>query len=185
MNDHDQEDEITQSLPNEDAVSQSLKDSPHENEALEARARDFESKYLRTYADFENYRKRVSKEKDEVAQAVSERILREVLEVKDHLELALSHGKDKEGSPELVSLRQGVELTLRQLQSFLSKSGVEEVKAQGEKFDPAIHEAIQQDETAEVAPGAVSRVFQKGYRMNGRLLRPARVSVAKEAMGRA
>ncbi len=183
MNEHDQEDEITQSLPDEDAGSP--KDASNGNDTLEARCRELESKYLRTYADFENYRKRVSKEKDDVAQAVSERLLREVLEVKDHLELALSHGKEQTASSDVSGLRQGIELTLRQLQSFLSKSGVEEVRALGEKFDPALHEAIQQEESATVAPGGVSRVFQKGYRMNGRLLRPARVSVASETSGRA
>ena len=166
MTEHDQEEEITQSLPEEEAT----KDA-----GLEARLKESEAKYLRTYADFENYRKRVAKEREEVAQAVSERLLREILEVKDHLELALSHGQ----TTDVANLRQGVELTLRQLQTFISKSGVEEVKAEGQKFDPTVHEAIQQEESASVPSGAVGRVFQKGYRMNGRLLRAARVSVGK------
>lgn len=169
------EDEITQSVP-EDEVAEEA-GSPQED--WEAKAKELAEKYLRTYADFENYRKRVAKEKEEVRQATSELLLRELVEVKDHLELALSHARES-ASPELKSLREGVQLTLKQLQNFLKKFGVEEIQALGEPFNPAYHEAIHQEESQEYAPGSVVHVYQKGYLLNGRLLRPARVTVAKE-----
>jgi molecular chaperone GrpE len=161
------DDEVTQSSAVEDV-------SPD----LEKKVKELEEKYLRTYADFENYRKRASKEKEEVRQSTSELLLRELLEVKDHLELALSHSTQTQAAPEFRTLRDGVHLTLKQLENFLKKFGVEEVHPLGENFNPAFHEAIQQEESREYAPGAVVRVYQKGYLMKGRLLRAARVAVA-------
>jgi len=169
----DNEEEITQTTSQDEVAI------PSENEVLEHKVKELEQKYLRTYADFENYRKRVAKEKEEVRQSTSELLLRELLEVKDHLEMALSHAKETSVSPELKSLREGVGLTLKQLQNFLKKFGVDEINPLGEPFNPEFHEAIQQEAVAGFAPGAVSRVFQKGYVMNGRLLRPARVAVAQ------
>lgn len=143
-----------------------------------AKVKELEEKYLRTYADFDNYRKRVAKEKEEVRQSTSELLLREMLEVKDHLELALSHARETQGGAELKTLKEGVDLTLKQLQNFLKKFGVEEVKALGEPFNPALHEAIHQEASRDYKPGTVVHVYQKGYVMNGRLLRAARVTVA-------
>jgi molecular chaperone GrpE len=168
----DSEDEITQTTPHEEV------------DPAAAKLKQMEEKYLRTYADFENYRKRVAKEKEEVRQATSELLIRELLDVKDHLELALSHAREVSGSPELKGLREGVELTLKQLQTFLKKFGVDEVKALGEPFNPAFHEAIHQEENRDYEPGSVVHVYQKGYVMNGRLLRAARVTVAAEKSGR-
>jgi len=165
------DEEITQNFAEEEVSSPS---------ALETKVKELEEKYLRTYADFENYRKRVAKEKEEVRQSTSELLLRELLEVKDHLELALSHSNETQTSPEFKTLRDGVQLTLKQLQNFLKKFAVEEVHPLGEPFNPAFHEAVQQEESLVYAPGSVVRVYQKGYLMNGRLLRPARVAVSKE-----
>lgn len=167
------EDEITQSVPEDDMDGA--------KGALEAKVKELEEKYLRTYADFENYRKRVAKEKEEVRQATSELLLRELLEVKDHLELAISHSNETKASPEFKTLRDGVQLTLKQLENFLKKFGVEEINPLGDPFNPAFHEAIQQEESRDYAPGSVVRVYQKGYLLNGRLLRAARVTVASAA----
>jgi molecular chaperone GrpE len=169
---NEKEDEITQTTPKE-----VLEELDQNAEKL----RELEEKYLRTYADFENYRKRVAKEKEEVRQSTSELLLRELLEVKDHLELALSHSREAPVSPELKTLREGVDLTLKQMQNFLKKFDVEEVKALGDPFNPALHEAIHQEASREYAPGSVIHVYQKGYVRNGRLLRAARVTVASDA----
>lgn len=171
----DGEEEVTQTTPKSEIGGAS------EADETAAKLKAMEDKFLRTYADFENYRKRVAKEKEEARQSTAEILLREMLEVKDHLELALSHAKESQGSPEFKSLREGVDLTLKQLQNFLKKNGVEEVKALGEPFNPAVHEAIQQEASREYAPGSVVRVYQKGYILNGRLLRAARVAVASES----
>ncbi len=161
----EQEDEITETLP-EEAVR---------IDTLGIKLKETEDKYLRACADLENYRKRVAREKEELSLATSERLLRELLDVKDHLELALTHAQE---SAEVKGLREGVQLTLKQLAKFLEKFEVKELAALGEMFDPAFHEAIHQEESAEYKPGAVVHVYQKGYLFHGRLLRPARVTVA-------
>ena len=161
------EEEITQLTPEEESQVQEL----------ERKFKEMEDKYLRACADFENYRKRAVKEKEELARLTTEKLLRELLEVKDHLEMALDHAKD---ATEVKGLREGVTLTLKQLNKFLEKFGVKEIEALGENFDPAFHEAIQQTESSEYKPGAVVQVFQKGYLYHGRLLRAARVTVAAE-----
>ncbi len=171
----DAEDEITQATPDEEVAEELKGGTSQKIQELEQKLKETEDRYLRLHADFDNYRKRIQKEKDEITYATSERLLRELLEVKDHLELALSHS---EGAVDVKNLREGVDLTLKQLNAFLKKFGVEEVKALGENFNPAFHEAIQQEESVEYKEGAVARVYQKGYLLNGRLLRAARVSVA-------
>lgn len=163
------EDEITQLTPEEEV-------------SLEKKLKEMEDKYLRTYADFENYRKRVSKEKEEIVLMTSENLLKELLEVKDHLELALSHSKE---APEAKGLREGVDLTLKQLGKFLEKFGVTEIEPLGEKFDPAFHEAIHEEVSLEYQPGMIVHVYQKGYLFHGRLLRAARVTVASAQSPRA
>lgn len=160
------EDEITESVP---SARPAVID-------LEAKVKELEDKYLRTYADFENYRKRAAKEKEELIQFASERLLRELLDVKDHLEKALEHATE---ALNIKPLREGVQLTLKQLVQFLEKFGVQELSALGEVFDPAKHEAVHQEESVEFKSGTVVHEYQKGYLVNGRLLRPARVAVAK------
>ncbi len=165
---NENEEEITQALPEKEV---------EETEDLALKIKEMEDKYLRTFADFENYRKRVAKEKEEVSQATSRRLLREILEVKDHLESGLAHSEE---ATELKAkgLREGVFLTLKQLTNFLDRYGVKEIDPLGEPFDPAFHEAIQQQESAEHQPGTVVQVFQKGYLFQQSLLRPARVVVS-------
>ena len=181
---NDTDDEITQTVP-EDSLEggeKVVEEDPLEK--AQAQLKETQDKYLRTYADFENYRKRVSKEKEDLAFMTSERILREILDVKDHLELALAHSESSSKNPqanasaEMKTLKEGVTLTLRQMEKFLEQFGVKEAKALGEVFNPNYHEAIQQEESHEYKPGVVSRVYQKGYLLRDRLLRAARVVVA-------
>ncbi len=129
--------------------------------------------YLRKLADFENYRKRQEREMTEFRQFASADILRDCLPVLDNLERAVaapSGGED--------SVRAGVDLVLRQFRDVLARHGLEEVDPEGEAFDPALHEAIQRRESPDVEDNIVVEVFQKGYVLNGRLLRPAMVVVA-------
>lgn len=171
----DSEDEITQLTPEEEIKEERPAGEAGRIGELEAKLRETEDKYLRAYADFENYKKRVLKEKEELALYTSEKLLRELLEVKDHLELALSHARE---AADVKGLREGVTLTLKQLGKFLEKFGVKEIQPLGEPFDPAFHEAIHQEESAEYKPGTVVHVYQKGYLFHERLLRAARVTVA-------
>ena len=132
-------------------------------------------KYLRALADYDNYRKRVERERGETARAALAEPLRQFLGVVDNLDRALKSG----GS--FDDLRSGVEMILRQTTDVLRRFGVEEVAALGEPFDPAIHEAVIRYEDSEVDQPRVSEEFQKGYRYQGRLLRPAMVKVAVPA----
>jgi len=176
----DSDDEITQASPDEEIAEELKRGRADRIEDLEKKLKETEDKYLRAAAEFDNFRKRIQREKEEIAQSTSERLMKELLEVKDHLELALSHSQ---GAADVKSLRDGIDLTLKQLVNFLKKYGVDEVQPLGEAFDPAFHEAIHQEESPDYRPGSVVHVYQKGYVMKGRLLRPARVTVAADGSG--
>jgi molecular chaperone GrpE len=134
-------------------------------------------KYLRALADFDNYRKRVERERAETGRAALIEPLRGFLSVVDNLDRALRAG----GS--LEDLKSGVEMILKQTGDLLRRLGVEEVEAVGRPFDPAVHEAVVRLEDPAVDEQTVSEEFQKGYRYHGRLLRPAMVKVAVPSEG--
>ncbi len=144
---------------------------------LEKSFADMKNNFLRAVADLENYKRRAIKEREEVVAATNERLLRELLEVKDHLELAVNHSH---GATDVKPLHDGVTLTLKQMQQFMEKAGVTELASLGEPFNPAYHEAIHEEESEMFKPGCVVKEYQKGYLFNGRLLRAARVAVARE-----
>lgn len=135
--------------------------------------------YLRAVADLENYRKRAQREKEDLGRFGNEKLLREVLPIKDNLERAVEHAKDQESDAK--ALLEGVEMTLGLLSKTLEQFGVTAVDAVGELFDPARHEAMGQMESEEHPPNTVVQEMQKGYFLNDRLLRPALVMIAKPA----
>ena len=133
--------------------------------------------YLRGVAEMENQRKRGQRDLENALKYGAERLLGELLPVKDSLEMAIASLGDK---PEAAALRTGVDMTLKLLDSALERQGVSEISpAKGEEFDHEWHEAMATQETTEVAPDRVLTTVQKGYKLNGRLLRPARVLVAR------
>ncbi len=136
--------------------------------------------FLRSEADSENMKKRGKKEKEEWIKYANEKIVKDLLPVLDNLENAISHSKN-EGS--LDALREGVELTLKGLKDTLIKSGLEEVKAQEESFDPCYHHAVSEQEDEKVKAGLICHELQKGYTFNQRLIRPAMVVVSKGKSG--
>ncbi|BCR06977.1 hypothetical protein DESUT3_40460 [Desulfuromonas versatilis] len=133
--------------------------------------------YLRQRADLENFRKRAQRDKEDTARFANEGILREMLPVLDNLERAVEHARQEEASGN--GLLQGVEMTVSQFQKALEKFGVKPVQALGQPFDPAVHEAIGQIESADQPANTVVQELQKGYLLNDRLLRPAMVMLAK------
>lgn len=143
--------------------------------ALQAQADEHWDKYLRAAAELENVRKRAARDVENAHKFAIERFAAELLAVCDSLEMALAAD-----DASLASLREGSEATLKQLVTVMQRFGVEEVDPEGEPFDPALHEAMTMQPSDEVEPGSVMTVFQKGYALNGRLLRPARVVVAAE-----
>lgn len=147
-----------------------------ELQALQAKADENWDKYLRTAAEMENVRKRAARDVEKAHKFALERFATELLAVCDSLEMAL--GTDDDVSVE--SMKEGSEATLKLLQSVLTRFDVEELDPHGEPFDPAVHEAMTMQPSTEAEAGTVLTVFQKGYALNGRLLRPARVVVASE-----
>ena len=135
--------------------------------------------YLRSQAEMENMRKRWQREKEEWIKFSNESLIKDFLPALDALDQAVSHcAVTKEDC--LDSLKQGVELTLKGLKDALEKAGLEEVKAQGEAFDPNYHQAVSEMEDGTAEPGSVLSELQKGYLLNQRLLRPAMVVVNKK-----
>jgi len=145
---------------------------------VEAKANDAaegHDKWLRLAAEFENYKKRMQKEKSDVMQFGNESLLRAVLPILDNLERAIDHGKKMN---ENGTLLQGVEIILRQFLAILERFGVKPVAAMGESFDPEKHEAVSQAESDQ-EPDRVISELEKGYLIHERLLRPAKVLVSK------
>lgn len=129
--------------------------------------------YLRARAEMENVQRRAEREQAQALRFGPERLCRELIPALDSLDLALATAEGE------APMREGVEMTRKQLLQALEAVGVEVLDPQGQPFDPALHEAMTMLPSQEVAPDAVLEVVQKGYRLHDRLLRPARVVVAK------
>ena len=159
-------------------VEKKAKSEDEPSEALDKNAQpeeDSEAKYLRLMAEFQNYKKRVAKEKTDIHSYANEKIVTELLEVLDNFERALA----SETSVEAEGYAQGMKLIFDQLLGVLTKSGLEEVKALGEDFDPNMHNAVMTADSEEYDSNKVCSVLQKGYTLNGKVIRPSMVTVAK------
>lgn len=139
---------------------------------------ELKDKYLRTLAESENARKRIRQQADESVRIQREAVLRELLPVVDNLERAIEAAKGGSGEGTIVA---GVEMVLRSLLDFLRAHGVTPISAVGQAFDPSRHEAVAHVASLEHPPNTVVDESHRGYLMNERVLRPARVSVSKHA----
>lgn len=148
-----------------DKVEEKPTDAEPEKEESDAR-------YLRLMADFQNYKKRVEKEKKDLYSYANEKIIIELLSVLDNFERALEQETEGDG------FKEGMEMIFKQLGDVLEKSGLAEIAALGEDFDPNFHNAVMTEETEEYESGKVSGVMQKGYTLNGKVIRPSMVKVA-------
>jgi molecular chaperone GrpE len=141
-------------------------------------------KWLRAVADLENYKKRVKREMEEQAVRTAQTLLPSFLPVMDNLERALEaapaaiQGAAAENVSDIQQLVAGIELVRKEFLAALARHEIEPIPAVGVPFDPSVHDALQQLDSPDHAPGVVIREFEKGYRMRDRLLRPARVIVA-------
>jgi molecular chaperone GrpE len=145
-------------------------------EEKEKEAKENYDRLLRTAADFENYKKRAAKEKEDWTKFANEDLIRTILPFIDNLERAVNHAQKVVDTGFLI---EGVRLTIQQLLQTLSKFGLSSFESVGKPFDPAMHEAMLVVETNTLEPNQVVEEFQKGYLLNDRLLRPATVSVSK------
>jgi molecular chaperone GrpE len=156
-----------------------LKKKEHEIRELKKEIHGLKDKYLRLAAEMENLRKRLDREKSEYFQFALADILREMIGVHDNFERALK----SLAAAENPSAFEGIGLIAKQYMELLRKRGVTEIEAAGRPFDPTVHSAVQSVESNEVADPVVGEVFQKGYRLNDRLLRPALVKVVLPVRG--
>lgn len=142
--------------------------------AAEGRARESKDMYMRALAEVDNVRKRAARDIEQAHKFALERFANNLIGVKDSLELGLSSAATAE------ALKSGTEATLKLLSKAFEQAGVVELLPLGEPFNPELHEAMVMQPSAEHVPNSVLQVIQKGYQLNGRLLRPARVIVARE-----
>ncbi len=161
--------------PMHDAPEASDAAATDELEALRAELEHLKAQSLVERADLENQRKRVAREIETARKFANERLLADLLPVFDSLDAGLAAAGADAGA-----LRDGLELTYRQLLKVAGDNGLSVVDPTGAAFNPEHHQAISQVDAGDAAPGSVVQVFQKGYLLNGRLLRPAMVVVARE-----
>ena len=148
----------------------------------EQKAKENYDKFLRVYAEFENYRKRIDKEKSEFIKYANEGMIKDILVVVDNLERAIEQAKDHAQAEGVVL---GVEMILKQLKDILEKYGVKEMRAMGEFFDPRLHEAVIHEVADEHEENMVIAELQKGYILKDRLIRPAMVKVSRKSQNKA
>ena len=140
----------------------------------QAQINELEDRLLRLTADYENFRKRAQREKNEARQFANQHLLEKQLPILDNFEMALTAAENADSA-----IRDGIQMIYDQFNDVLKDVGVEKVDAEGELFDPNLHEAISQQETVDIEEGTVVEQIQSGYKLNDRLVRPARVVVAK------
>lgn len=152
----------------------------NETDALHVKIAELEDKYLRANADFDNMKRRLEKEKMQAISYAHEVFARDLLPVIDALEMAIvaSTNQEVESAELLSKLQEGIGLTMDQFKKAFEKNGIESVGID-QGFDPNFHEAVMQLESEGKESGEILQVFQKGYKIKERILRPAMVSIAK------
>jgi molecular chaperone GrpE len=154
-------------------------DNSSKLKAAEEVANNCNDKLLRMMAEFENSKKRMAREHDDLVKYGNEKLLTELLPSLDDLDRVLDHVPE-DASEDAIKIADGIELVRKSLLGALAKFGLKEVAAEGEKFDPVHHEAVAAVESEAHEPGSVMAVHRKGYELFDRLIRPSMVTVAKE-----
>ena len=175
----DEKKDIDGDMAQEEKTEEKDRETEEDKDKAEEKPTDAEpekeesdARYLRLMADFQNYKKRVEKEKKDLYSYANEKIIIELLSVLDNFERALEQETEGDG------FKEGMEMIFKQLGDVLEKSGLAEIAALGEDFDPNFHNAVMTEETEEYESGKVSGVMQKGYTLNGKVIRPSMVKVA-------
>jgi len=166
---------MAEALNDQDPQQQQDETQPDPLEEVRRERDALQDRLLRTAAEFDNYRKRMDKERRDLAEYTAGEAIRDLLPIIDNLERAL------QASALDDPLRKGVELIHKQMLEILRRRGVTPIEALGADFDPNVHEAVTQEESAQHREGEVMEELQRGYKVGDRLLRPAMVKVAKGA----
>ena len=143
-----------------------------ELEKLTAEVKEKSDKALRLQADFENFRRRTSKEKDELAAVVTQGVMKDMLPLLDNFERAMAAE-----TTDMETFQKGVEMIFTQFQEVLKKNGLEHIETEGKKFDPNFHQAVMRVQNDELEDDDIAKELQKGYMVKGRVIRPSMVQV--------
>ncbi|MBD3799344.1 nucleotide exchange factor GrpE [Sulfuricurvum sp.] len=172
------EEVLNDTLSAEETVEESVAQELNELETIQAELASFKDKYARVHADFDNIKKRLEREKYQALEYANEKFAKDLIPVVDSLGMAIGAAEiEAEPAVLLEKLKEGVELTMKQLLGVLEKHGVTPVD-ESEPFDPNIHNAVQRVDSADHESGAIVNTFQKGYRYKERTLRDAMVVIA-------
>lgn len=187
MNNEELKEEINQDIPNteetqepdcgqekaeaEAETGEEAAEAAEEAPEVSAEEEALNTKYMRLMADFQNYKKRVEKEKGDIYAYANEKLVSELLTVIDNFERALMHQSADE------SFAEGMKMIFKQLAGVLEKAGLEEINAEGEEFDPNFHNAVMTEDNPDFESGRVTEVLQKGYLLNKKVIRPSMVKV--------
>ncbi len=163
--------------PAADAGEGAVESEENDLEVAQRQAKESYDKFLRVYAEFENYKKRMEREKSDFLKYANEELIKELLPVIDNLDRAVGQARQ---NAEAQSLVEGVEMILRQIKEVMEKHGVKELQSLGEPFDPNVHEAMMHEIADEHDENTVIDELQKGYIFKDRLIRPALVKVSKK-----
>ncbi len=144
--------------------------------AAQADAERYKDLALRSQAEFENFRKRAAREKEDAVKFANASFLERLIPILDNFELGLNAAR---GSAEAGAILTGMDMVSRQLNDFLIQTGVEPIQTDGQKFDPHLHDAVSQEANDEIPEGQIVRQMRKGFKLRDRLLRPAAVVVSK------
>jgi molecular chaperone GrpE len=156
-----------------DSEEETEQGDPDPTELLSKECDDLRDQLLRARADFDNYRKRVARDADRTRKLAAESLIRDLLPIVDSIELALNH---KDSNPD--ALAEGVEMVAKLFQETLTRNGLEPIAAEGEVFDPELHDAMMRQPDDSVAPDTIVQEYQKGYRIGDVVLRHAKVVVS-------
>ena len=180
----DQQKQTAEEIKEEQLPEEELTEEPEEPEEPEEAeepeepeepGEDWKDKYTRLYAEFQNFRRRTEKEKSDIYAFANEKFAMGLLEVMDNFERAMEHAADS-SDPKLA---EGMQLILKQLQGVLEKNNVEEIEALGKPFDPNYHNAVMTEAAEGAESGTVTKVLQKGYMLNKKVIRPSMVAVSQ------
>ena len=172
-----EEDLVSESAEQTEEAEVSIEELQKKLAAAEKKAEENWDKAVRTQAEMENLKRRTQKDLENAHKYGLEKFSKELLSVIDSLELGIQAANGD--SPEVTKLREGSELTIKQFESVFAKFNIEAIDPAGQPFNPELHQAMSMQASADVEPNTVLNVFQKGYVLNGRLIRPAMVVVAK------
>lgn len=169
-------DESQENLQEENSEETETEIDPKDEEIqqLKNNVQEQEEKYLRLYAEFENYKRRIQKENQTMKEYKAQDVLNDILPTIDNIERALQiEGEDEQ----FKSLQKGVDMVYESLLSALKNNGLEKIEAEGQQFDPNVHQAVVQDDNPDFESGEITQELQTGYKLKDRVLRPSMVKV--------